>query len=75
MPLFRRCWQSAIPWWGINLIGPLGLAILGSFEPVFSIVLAVLLLGERLWPLQVAGGVLILVGMFLVQWHPGGNGK
>ncbi|MFN8454752.1 MAG: DMT family transporter [Anaerolineae bacterium] len=60
-------------WWGINLIGPSRTAILGSFEPVFSIVLAVLLLGESLQPLQVAGGVLILVGMFLVQWHPGGG--
>lgn len=62
-------------WWGINLIGPSRTAILGSFEPVFSIVLAVLLLGERLWPLQVVGGVLILVGMFLVQWHPRGGGE
>lgn len=60
-------------WWGINLIGPSRTAILGSFEPVFSIVLAVLLLDERLWPLQVVGGGLILAGMFLVQWHPGGG--
>lgn len=58
-------------WWGVNLIGPSRTAILGSFEPVFSIVLAVLLLGERLWPLQIVGGGLILAGMFLVQWHPG----
>lgn len=62
-------------WWGINLIGPSRTAILGSFEPVFSIVLAVLLLGESLQPLQIAGGMLILVGMFLVQWHPGGGGE
>ncbi len=62
-------------WWGINLIGPSRTAILGSFEPVFSIVLAVLLLGERLQPLQVVGGMLILAGMFLVQWHAGGGGQ
>jgi drug/metabolite transporter (DMT)-like permease len=45
-------------------------AIIGSFEPVVSILLAVSLLGERLFPVQIAGGALILLGMFLVQWAP-----
>lgn len=58
-------------WWGVGLIGPTRVAIIGSFEPVVSILLAVSLLGERLLPLQIAGGALILVGMFLVQWTPG----
>jgi drug/metabolite transporter (DMT)-like permease len=57
-------------WWGIGLIGPARVAIIGSFEPVVSILLAVSLLGERLFPLQIAGGALILLGMFLVQWAP-----
>ncbi len=57
-------------WWGIGLIGPGRAAIIGSFEPVVSILLAVSLLGERLLPLQIVGGVLILVAMFLVQWAP-----
>jgi drug/metabolite transporter (DMT)-like permease len=45
-------------------------AILGSFEPLFSILLAVLILGERLLPSQIVGGVFILMGMVLVQWTP-----
>lgn len=58
-------------WWGISLIGPTRAAIIGSFEPLCSILFAVLLLGERLWPLQIVGGVLILIGVLLVQWnHP-----
>jgi len=58
-------------WWGIGLIGPSRVAIIGSFEPLVSILLAVWLLGERLLPLQMAGGALVLVGVFLVQWSPG----
>lgn len=57
-------------WWSIGLIGPARVAIIGSFEPVVSILLAVLLLGERLLPLQIAGGTVILLGIFLVQWLP-----
>jgi drug/metabolite transporter (DMT)-like permease len=57
-------------WWGVGLIGPGRTAIIGSFEPVVSILLAVLLLGERLLLLQIVGGVFILLGMFLVQWLP-----
>ncbi len=57
-------------WWGVGLIGPSRVAIIGSFEPVVSILLAVLILGEHLLPWQIAGGGLILLGMFLVQWVP-----
>jgi drug/metabolite transporter (DMT)-like permease len=61
-------------WWGIGLIGPGRAAIIGSFEPVVSILLAVWLLGERLLPSQMVGGALILLGMFLVQWMPRNRG-
>jgi drug/metabolite transporter (DMT)-like permease len=61
-------------WWGIGLIGPSRVAILGSFEPLFSILLAVLILGERLFPSQIVGGVFILMGMVLVQWTPRARG-
>jgi drug/metabolite transporter (DMT)-like permease len=57
-------------WWGIGLIGPSRVAIIGSFEPLVSILLAVLILGERLLPLQIVGGAFILLGMVLVQWTP-----
>lgn len=54
-------------WWAIGLLGPGRAAIIGSCEPLFSIVLAVLFLGEQMTSLQVAGGTLILMGMFLAQ--------
>jgi len=57
-------------WWSIDLIGASRASIIGSFEVLYSMLLAVLLLGERMSPLQVAGGGFILLGMFLVQWQP-----
>jgi drug/metabolite transporter (DMT)-like permease len=54
-------------WWGINLLGPSKAAIIGSMEPVFSVGLAVLVLGERLDLLQVLGAAFILVGVMLVR--------
>jgi len=54
-------------WWGIGLIGASRSMIIGSFEPLWGVILAVLVLGERLSPLQVGGGLLILGGMFLAQ--------
>ena len=61
-------------WWGIGLIGPSRVAIISSVEPLVSILLAVLILGERLLPLQIVGGAFILLGMVLVQWTPKGRG-
>jgi len=55
-------------WWGINLLGPSKAAIVGTIEPVFTIILAVLFLGERLVWLQVAGAGLILFGVLLVRF-------
>jgi drug/metabolite transporter (DMT)-like permease len=56
-------------WRSIELIGASRASILGSFEVLYTVVLAVLVLGERMSPLQVAGGSFILLGMFLVQWR------
>jgi drug/metabolite transporter (DMT)-like permease len=55
-------------WWGIGLLGPGRAAIIGSLEPLFSITLALLLLGESLSPWHALGGALILAGVLLVQF-------
>lgn len=60
-------------WESISRIGPSRTAIIGALEPLFSIVLSVLILGERITLLQTAGGALILVGVLLVQL-PGRGG-
>jgi drug/metabolite transporter (DMT)-like permease len=50
---------------GIKWIGPARAAVFSTMEPVFTVILAGLLLGERLSPLQMLGGALIL---FAVIW-------
>jgi drug/metabolite transporter (DMT)-like permease len=54
-------------WWGIRLLGPARSSIIGSIDPVFSITLAILLLGERLTGEQLLGGILILAGVMWVR--------
>lgn len=54
-------------WWGIGLIGAARASIIGSFEPLSAILMAMLFLGESLSPLQLVGAAFILTGMFLVQ--------
>ncbi len=61
-------------WWGISLIGAARSSIIGSFEPLVAVLLAVLVLGEQVTGAQIVGGVFILAGMFLVQWQPAGRG-
>ena len=54
-------------WWGINLLGPTRAAIIGSLEPLFSVLLSVVVLGETMTALQVVGGVLVIAGALLVR--------
>jgi drug/metabolite transporter (DMT)-like permease len=56
-------------------IGGARAALLSMLEPVITVLLAVVLLGDRLSPPQVVGGVLVLAAVALVQvahlWSPG----
>ena len=52
---------------GIRAIGPTRAAVIALIEPVAGTTLAAVLLAELLAPLQVAGGVLVLVGAALLQ--------
>lgn len=51
----------------IPLIGPERTAVLNNLQPLSSIVVAFLLLGEALGPLQLVGAAMILGGIFLMQ--------
>ena len=51
---------------GLERIGPTNASLLSTFEPVVSVVLAALVLGERLGPLALGGGGLILAAAMLV---------
>ena len=52
---------------GLRRVGPSEAAILSTFEPVVTVVLAFFVLGERLTPPQLAGGALVLAAVILLQ--------
>jgi len=52
---------------GLRRVGPSEAAILSTFEPVVTVVLAFLVLGERLAPAQLAGGALVLGAVIMLQ--------
>lgn len=52
---------------GIHQVGPSGAAIFLNLEPAAALVLGALLLREALTPAVLAGAVLVLVGMYLVN--------
>jgi drug/metabolite transporter (DMT)-like permease len=55
---------------GLRLVGPSRAAILSTFEPASTVLLAVIILGETAGPLQLVGGALIL-GSVVVLEGPG----
>ena len=52
---------------GLRLVGPSRAAILSTFEPASSVLLAVLILGEGANPTQYLGGVFILASVVLLE--------
>lgn len=47
----------------LALLGPTDTAVVSTVEPVVSVAVAALVLGERLGPVQLAGGTLVLVAV------------
>jgi drug/metabolite transporter (DMT)-like permease len=60
---------------GLPRVGAARAALLSTLEPVVTVGLAVLVLGDRLSIVQVIGGVLVILAVILVQaahlWKPG----
>ena len=52
---------------GIQWVGPARAAIFSTLEPTITVALAAGVLGERLTPIQLAGGALILVGVIWLR--------
>ena len=52
---------------GLRLVGPSRAAILSTFEPASTVLLAVIILGEIANPIQYAGGALILASVVLLE--------
>ena len=55
---------------GTKRIGAAQASLISTFEPIWTIALASLLFDERLGPLQVAGGALVIGGVILAQTSP-----
>ncbi len=65
--LFAAAIPSMLFLTGIRLVGGTGAGILMLFEPVVGVILAAWLLGEGLAPIQLAGGLAILVAAPILQ--------
>lgn len=55
---------------GVVRVGPSRASILSTVEPPFTVVLAVLVFGESLGPLQLLGGAFVLAGAVMVVERP-----
>ena len=58
---------------GLQHLEPTRAVVVSCLEPVFSILLAALILGELLRPLQTLGIVVVLVAIVLIQWPERGR--
>ena len=56
---------------GAQRIGAAQAALISTVEPIWTISLAAILFAVSLTPVQLAGGVLILVGVIVAQTGPG----
>jgi drug/metabolite transporter (DMT)-like permease len=52
---------------GLSRLGPVQAAILSTLEPVFTVLMAGVFLGERLSPVQAVGGLCIVGAVWLIQ--------
>jgi drug/metabolite transporter (DMT)-like permease len=54
---------------GLSRVGAARAALLSTWEPVVTVVLAIALLGDRFSPPQVVGAVLVLGSVIALQWR------
>lgn len=54
---------------GVRELGPARAALVSTTEPVFTVLLAAVVLGERLTIGQSAGAVLVIAGIALAEWR------
>lgn len=56
---------------GMSRVGATNASIISTLEPVITVMLSVALLNEKITPLQISGGMLILVGILILQLWAG----
>ncbi|HYZ80841.1 MAG TPA: DMT family transporter [Solirubrobacteraceae bacterium] len=52
---------------GLRIAGPTAASILATVEPLVTVLLAFLVFGEQLGPVQIAGGALVLSAVFVLR--------
>ncbi len=52
---------------GVKRVGGARASLISTVEPVYTVAFAVLLFGERLTPMQIAGGILVVVAVILAE--------
>jgi drug/metabolite transporter (DMT)-like permease len=60
---------------GLKRVGPTTASILSTAEPVTTVVLAFLVFGESLGPVQLVGGALVLAAVFVLSAPAGGRDR
>jgi drug/metabolite transporter (DMT)-like permease len=55
---------------GTKRVGAAQASLISTVEPIWTVALAAILLGERLTPIQLLGGALILVAVVIAQTAP-----
>jgi drug/metabolite transporter (DMT)-like permease len=60
---------------GLRRLGPSDTAVVSTLEPVVSVVLGAVVLGEAFGGLQVVGGVLVLAAVVALARHGAGTGE
>ena len=56
---------------GLKKVGPTNASIISTLEPLITVLLSILILNEQITGLQSCGGILILLGVILLQLYPG----
>ena len=52
---------------GVKRVGGARASLISTVEPVYTVALAVILFGERLTPMQIVGGALVIFAVILAE--------
>jgi drug/metabolite transporter (DMT)-like permease len=75
LALFASVLATVMNYSGMTRVGPTVASIIGTLEIPLGVVLATLLLGERLGPVQIVGGALVVTAVVLLQLRRPGTRK
>jgi drug/metabolite transporter (DMT)-like permease len=67
LALFASVLATVMNYSGMTRVGPTVASIIGTLEIPLGVLLATLLLGERLGPVQIVGGALVVTAVVLLQ--------